>query len=514
MTANVVQTASGAVEGLSEDGSLVFRGIPFAAPPFRERLFQLPQPPQPWEGVRACAEYGPVCPQPEIQLQAMSMDAEVQGEDCLRLNVWTPTTDVGAKLPVMVWIHGGAYLFGSGSAPGNQGHTFSRDGVVFVSFNYRLGAIGFLHTAAVRPDRMAGSGNYGIADQVAALQWVQDNIAAFGGDPDERHGLRSFCRRQLRAVDRGVPAGAAGCSTARSARVPAERRSGASPPHVGAAIAEVYFDLLGKGAPADVDLASLEPAQLLETQAELLDGVRMGKYDDRFGDLTVPFYPVSGTDHQPLSVNDARRGGRHGARRHDHRELSSRDHAVQGDGGVRRPSCRVTSRVREARGGRSVRATYRATEPDASDERIEWSVEGDRGFRIPNLRAIEGRVSNGGRTWVYEFAWESPVFDGRLGAAHGLDVPFVFDDTSTGIGEMLLGGASPEGLASTMHEAWLNFARTGVPSAPGLPEWPTYDFETRATAVFDAETRVELDRDSERRVAWDGADIQHRFPAG
>ena len=266
MTTNIVQSASGALEGVVEDGSTVFRGIPFAAPPFGEALWQLPKPAVPWDGVLSCADYGPICPQPEIDFQAMSMGAEVQGEDCLRLNIWTPTTEAGANLPVMVWVHGGAYLFGSGSAPGNQGHTFSRDGVVYVSFNYRLGALGFLHTGAVRPERMAGSGNYGIADQVAALRWVRENIASFGGDPAN---VTLF----------GVSAGAnyvqalAACPQARGLfqRAISQSAGGTTlwgiPPHAATAIADTYFELLGLGAAADVDLASLTPTQLLETQA-------------------------------------------------------------------------------------------------------------------------------------------------------------------------------------------------------------------------------------------------------
>jgi para-nitrobenzyl esterase len=511
VSATTVRTTAGSVEGTVEHGSSVFRGIPFAEPPFGDRLWQPPVPRAAWDGVLRCDSYGPVCPQPETDMALLGMDQEVQGEDCLRLNVWTPTTQPGANLPVMVWVHGGAYLFGSGSAPGNQGHTFSRDGVVFVSFNYRLGAMGFLHTGALRADCHDGSGNYGIADQVAALRWVKNNIARFGGDPDN---VTVF----------GVSAGGnytqslAACPQAKGLfrRGISQSAGGTTlwgiPPHVAAAVAETFFEHLGLGAPTLVDRAILTPTQLLDAQASLLEGLGMGKYDERFGDLTVPFYPVGGTDHQPVSVNDAHDAG-----------LTSHVDMIIG-------TCRhemTVFKLLEQFGGPAVasprnfekrdwedrvNAVYRETEPDASDERISWTVDGDRGFRIPNLRAAEGRVRNGGRTWLYEFAWETPIFDGRVGAAHGLDIPFVFDDIDTGIGRFMLTDGTPAGLADTMHTTWLNFARTGEPSGPGLPRWPEYDLPDRVSAVFDTTTRIESDRDARRRVAWDGADIGHHFP--
>jgi para-nitrobenzyl esterase len=512
MRATVTATTSGPVEGVLEGDSTVFRGIPYAAAPFGERLWGMPERPAPWDAVRDCSTFGPVCPQPETQMALLGMESEVQGEDCLRLNVWTPAEDTDTKLPVMFWIHGGAFMFGSGSAPGNQGHTFSRDGVVFVSFNYRLGALGFLHTGALRPDRAPGSGNYGIADQVAALRWVRDNIASFGGDPEN---VTVF----------GVSAGGnyiqslTACPQARGlfGRAISQSAVGTAlwgiAPHVGANIAETYFEHLGLGPAAAVDLSILTADRLVETQASLMDSFRLGKHDDRFGDLTVPFYPVSGTDHQPRSVNDAHDAGDTadvdmiiGNCRHEMTIFK----LLEQFGGPDIASPRIfEKREWEDR----VRAVYRETEPDSSDERIDWTVEGDRVFRIPNLRGVEGRVRNGARTWMYEFAWETDVFDGRVGAAHGLEEPFIFDDTTTGIGQFFLGSGSPAGLAATMHGTWLNFARTGVPTGPGLPEWPEYDLESRRIAVFDEHTRIEQDRDAERRVAWDGADIFDHFPS-
>src|SRR5437764_2016161 len=175
MTMTIVETTTGAVEGRLKDGIFDFRGIPYAAPPVGELRFRPPQPVEPWAGVRDATRFGPMAPQTTGAMETMFGAAPpAMDEDCLSLNVWTPAADDG-KRPVMVWIHGGAFLFGTGATPWYDGRSFARDGVVLVTINYRLGAFGFLH--------VDGQGNNGILDQVAALEWVRDNIAAFGGDP-------------------------------------------------------------------------------------------------------------------------------------------------------------------------------------------------------------------------------------------------------------------------------------------------------------------------------------------
>jgi para-nitrobenzyl esterase len=408
----------------------------------------------------------------------------------------------------MVWIHGGAYLFGSGSAPGNQGHTFARDGVVFVSLNYRLGALGFLHAAALDTACEPGSGNYGLADQVAALRWVQENIAAFGGD-------------SANVTIFGVSAGAnytqslTVCPPAKGLFDRAISESAGGLPlfglsaDVGAAVARAWADRLPGG--MGVDVSALSPEQLLETQAALLADVASGSLEDIVGDLTVPFYPLSGTDHQPLSVVEGHATGASagvpmiiGTNRHE----MSIFKLMAEFGGSREIRPRTTPQPWED----AMRALYAGTEPEATDERIRWMVEGDRGFRVPNLRAVEARVRAGSPTWVYEFGWESPAFDGRAGAAHGLEVPFVFDDFTTTMAALLTGDAPPPELARTMHQAWIAFAGTGRPTAPALPHWPLYDCDSRHVAVFDVPPHLAADPDAKRRVAWEGIDIRHALP--
>ena len=176
LQSNIVQTRQGAVSGTTENGILVFKGIPYAAPPFGPNRFQPPRPHELWEGVRDASQYGPTVPKPPYfpPFNTLLPEPVIPGEDCLNLNIWTPST-AASTLPVLVWIHGGAFANGTGAIDIYEGSKFARDGIVCVTINYRLGADGFLHVED-------GGGNWGILDQVAALEWVRDNIAAFGGD--------------------------------------------------------------------------------------------------------------------------------------------------------------------------------------------------------------------------------------------------------------------------------------------------------------------------------------------
>src|SRR5258707_6387064 len=174
---SVVRTRQGAVQGSATDGVAAFKGIPYAAPPFGANRFQPPRPAESWDGVREALTYGPTAPKAAYfpPFDVLLPEVAIPGEDCLNLNIWSP--DLGqARLPVMVWIHGGAFLNGSGAWPTYDGTRFARDGVVCVTINYRLGADGFLSLGD-------GIANLGMLDQIAALTWVQENIAAFGGDP-------------------------------------------------------------------------------------------------------------------------------------------------------------------------------------------------------------------------------------------------------------------------------------------------------------------------------------------
>lgn len=182
----LVTTTAGKVRGIEKMNCLQFRGVPFAAPPIDERRWLPPQPHDGWDGVRDATEFGPICPQVAGTMEQLAGGRRAENpmsEDCLTLNVFTPAAD-DARRPVMVWIHGGGFSTGSSRLPWYYGHTFTRDGVVVVTINYRLNAFGFLEFGELFGEDLADSGNLGLRDQIAALEWVRDNIAAFGGDPN------------------------------------------------------------------------------------------------------------------------------------------------------------------------------------------------------------------------------------------------------------------------------------------------------------------------------------------
>src|SRR5438105_4576538 len=261
MTMTIVETTTGAVEGRLKDGIFDFRGIPYAAPPVGELRFRPPQPAEPWTGVRDATRFGPTAPQNIGAMERMfGAPPQPMDEDCLTLNVWTPACDDG-KRPVMVWIHGGAFLFGTGATPWYDGRSFARDDVVLVTINYRLGAFGFLH--------VDGQGNNGILDQVSALEWVRDNIAAFGGDPGNVTAFGESAGAMSVGTLLGLPA-------AKGLFVKAIPESGAAhsakPRDQAELVTGAFLAELGLEPGADVveRLQTVPAAKLLEAQATVV----------------------------------------------------------------------------------------------------------------------------------------------------------------------------------------------------------------------------------------------------
>src|SRR5438270_716997 len=359
----IVETTAGKVQGTVADGVHVFKGIPFGAPPVGELRFRPPQPAPSWEGVRQCRDYGRVALQSPSPLERLfSARPPEMDENCLSLNVWTPACDDG-KRPVMVWIHGGAFLYGTGATPWYDGRTFARSDVVLVTINYRLGALGFLH--------VDGQGNNGILDQVAALEWVRDNVDAFG-----------------------------------------------------------------KGQAAGVR-------------------VLVGTTRDEWRLFTM-------LDPGIANLDDAGAAGR------------------------------IAGMVSDASRAADVVAHYRASRPDAGISDL-WSALGtDVVFRIPAVRLAEKQSALGNDVYMYRFDFETPVFGGVLGACHALEIPFVFDSLGRGGTEMFVGEVDDRmrTLARRMHDSWVAFARPGRPEADGLPEWPQYTEQRRATMLFGLEQSV------------------------
>jgi para-nitrobenzyl esterase len=428
------------------------------------------------------------------------------GEDCLSLNVWAPASGDG-PFPVMFWIHGGAYIAGSGQG---VGPSFARDGVVLVSINYRLGALGFLHAGSLDDRWSEASGNYALADMVAALEWVRDNIANFGGDPGNVtvFGISAggvftsnlvVCPRAGGLFQKGINQSAGGTTLYGIDR------------GVAAAAARLLLAQLGVEAG---DLPSLGWEQIVESQTEFLADIQHGKYDDVLGsEQGIPFTPVDGDpDYQPRPVIEATAAGVGsdidlivGTCRDEYTTFALMGELTgRGDTGL---AARPWSAPDELQ--RRVRDVYERTPIPNVD--LDTQIVTDRVFRVPNIRLAENHARNGGQTRMYCFAWPSPVLDGRLGACHGIDVGFTFDDLGGGgMTALMLGADPPQALATAMHGAWVSFARTGDPAQTGhVPAWPRYRETERATMILDEECRVEPDPMGDRRAVWDGVDLSH-----
>jgi para-nitrobenzyl esterase len=433
----------------------------------------------------------------------MSRAAET-GEDCLSVNVWAPA---GAKdLPVMVWIHGGAYIMGSGADLGTEGDTFARDGVVFVSCNYRLGALGFLHAGYLDEAYTEASGSYGLADQIAALRWTRDNIAAFGGDPDN---VTIF----------GVSAGGTyvssllGCPSAQGLfRRAISESAGGSPlfaysERIAEPVAKVILDKLGVQAG---ELPAVEPMRFVEAQVELMAEIQRGEREAECGEMSIPFVPLIGGDIMPRAAYEAIGDGVGasvdliiGTTRDENTVFELMAELAGTNNGVAAREWSADPAAKER-----ITRVYAATQDPECVITETTSMTSDRLFRVPSLRIAEAHVRAGGSTRVYMYAWRTPAFDGRIGAGHGLECPFVFDNFTSPMTAMMLGDQVPPNLAGEMHGAWISFARSGDPASDGaVPAWPFYALEERPTMVFDRVTEIVNDPDGERRASWDGVDV-------
>ncbi|MEU1352059.1 carboxylesterase/lipase family protein [Streptomyces sp. NPDC005775] len=444
----IATTQQGRVRGRVQDGVAAFLGIPYAAAPFGVHRFRAPAPVERWEGLRDALDYGPTAPQRPYRppLDQLLPDVDIPGEECLNLNIWTPDTG-GGPLPVMVWIHGGSLRNGSGAVPLYDGRAFARDGVVLVTVNYRLGVEGF----GVFPD---APDNRGLLDQIAALTWVRENIAAFGGDPENV----TVCGESAGAVST-----AALMTSPRAAGLfhRAILQSGAPqtvPRSKGAKTVRAMAKVLRVPATAEA-FAQVDPALLLDAQTDVVGGADPISGGPGFhlvvdGDV-VPDGPA-------LPVVDLLLG----CNREEYRLWFVPSGMVERVSGLTLRLALLKLRIP----GRVARL-YRAARPGAKPGVILGEMATDLLVRGPLNRLADARPA---RTFLYEFAWRSPVLE--LGACHALEIGFVFDNLVHGKG--LTGPDAPQPLAGVMHRAWVAFASSGD---PGWPAWDT----SRPVRIFD-----------------------------
>ncbi|HEY7438275.1 MAG TPA: carboxylesterase/lipase family protein [Acidimicrobiia bacterium] len=489
--APIATTTAGNVRGKLREGIKIFRGIPYAAPPVGERRFRPPAPVEPWTEVLDAIHAGPVAPQNESPLEK-SMGAPPPRWDearCLTLNVWTPALD-GAKRPVLFWIHGGAFLNGSGATPIYDGTRFAEHGdVVVVTINYRLGTFGFLHLDEIFGDEVQGSGNAGILDQVAALEWVRDNIAAFGGDP----GNVTIFGESAGGMSVGT---LLGLPKAQGLFHKAIAQSGASSfaasSRSATAVARRILDSAG--------VSTIE--ELRTAPAEQFLGAQEQAFGRRGGEL--PFRPVIDGVYLPELPLEAIRAGSGavptiaGTTR-DEMQLFLGLQLRMGDAPTELLAKRLQATFGE--GTDTALAVYRANRPGASERDLTSAVLTDATFRIPAIRLAEAQAGNGVPAFMYWFTFESTAFDGILKSCHALELPFVWDALDRP-GLAMLTGDSParQPLADAMHAAWLRFARTGDPG------WPRYATTSRTTQRFDTTLELVDDPDGTEREVWSGRD--------
>lgn len=470
-----VTTAHGAVRGVRENAVAVFRGVPYAAAPVGARRFRAPEPPEPWPGVREAVAFGPTAPKRPYDppLDALLPDPEVPGDEWLNLNVWTPGPE-RTGLPVLVWIHGGSLLHGSSAVPVYDGAAFARDGVVLVSVNYRLGIEGF----GVFPDAPA---NLGLLDQLAALEWVRDNIAAFGGDP----GLVTVAGESAGAVSIAALLAAPRASGLFRRAVLQSGAPDAPAPEVGRRTTELVARRLGVAATAAA-LAAVEPSALLAAQSEVTRGGNPLTGRDAFhivvdGDL-LPRDPA-------VALREGAGGGVDllmGTNTEEYRLWFVPSGLTESVGRVRLRLALLKFGVPGA-----TARVYRAHRPDATPGELLGALATDLLLRVPLNVLADARTDGPGRTYLYEFGWPSPVL--RLGACHALEIGFVFDTLAHPDAVALAGPDAPRALADAMHSAWVRFAATGDPGwAAWDPRRPVMAFGPGAPAVVEAPRDDEL----------------------
>ncbi len=478
MSGIIASTSAGRVQGTRSDGIAVFKGVPYAAPPTGDRRFRPPAPLEPWEGVRDALSLPPSCPQPSARPQGWPQEPSLD-EDCLYLNVWTPGVDDGGARPVMVWIHGGGYAIGSGSWPLYDGERLARRGdAVIVSLNHRLGPLGFLHLASIAGEEFASSGNNGMLDLVAALEWVRDEITHFGGDPanvtvfGESGGGAKISTLLAMPAARGLFHRAV-VQSGPALRVTSERRA----------------EKAARGLLEELDIDEANLSALWDLPAEALVATTGG------GLSRMGFTPVLDGEVVPRHPGDALADGTAadvpllvGCNRDEGAGQLPRD---LDDAGLRE---RLT--VYGADHVEEIITTYRDVFPDASPLDLYSYVLTDSRMRYGSIRMAElHSTGTTSPTFLYLFCCE---LAGRAG--HGYEIAYHMDNLGQTATQP---SASRQALADAMSDAWLAFARTGDPNHAGLPDWPTFDLDRRATMYLDRpECVVHDDPESPTRELW------------
>ena len=507
----IVETVSGKLRGSLDNDIHTFNGVPYGASTAGQNRFRSPQPPPAWSGVREALAYrgrawqlpGRPPRRPVLETLLGPADTTPETEDCLTLNLWTPGLGDGGTRPVMVWLHGGAFAYGSGNRAVTDGANLARRGdVVVVSVNHRLNIFGFLHLDDIGGAGWMHSGNAGMLDLIAALCWVRDNIAAFGGNPGNVTVFGESGGGGKVSVLVAMPAAKglfhrAIIQSGAAIRVSTRERANAL-----AAQALRELGLRGHECerlmeqPPERILAAIAPAvrAVGRSRWPLLDRYDFGPVVD--GD-DLPQHPCEPeapgiSDGIPLLV-----GGTH---EESAFFLADDDQVWNGVLSETELRQRVAA-IAEAEANALLAVYYAAMPQASSGDRLIKALTGSN-FWIRTVILAERYAARPRRAPVYMYSldWQSPAHLGRLKAHHAMDLPFVFDNTETA--DTTAGAKGARELAARMADTWIAFARHGQPDNPAIPEWPAYTQAERATMVFDDECRITRDPDRDARVLW------------
>ena len=507
--APIVQTQYGKIRGAVERGVFVFKGIRYGAPTGGPNRFMPPQAPQPWTAIQEASSYGNSCIQSNPHPAApRTLAAHIppgparpklpESEDCLFLNVWTQGLNDGGKRPVMVWLHGGAFISGSASDPVVDGANLARRGnLVCVGINHRLNVFGYCNLADFGDRRFSHSGNAGMLDIVAALTWVRENIERFGGDPGgvtifgesgggQKVSMLLACPPSRGLFHRAIIESGPGvkmlerADANRHAQLLLQELQVANPEQLQEVAAErllaAYFAVVAK-LPPPVPGLPMPFSPVLDP-----------------GDLPMhPFYPLASPVHADVPILI-------GSNHHEITLFAAESDFSLDEAGLRK---RLAFLLRDR--AESVLEGYRRIYPKYSASDLYIRIATDYPTMQWTIDICERKFAqHAAPVYRYRFDWETPILGGRLRSMHSLEVPFVFHNIERAR-NMIGPGESPVTLSGQMCEAWMAFARTGSPNTPrsGLPQWPAYDPNTRETMLLADRSRVVADPDKAERAVLD-----------
>jgi len=504
----IVETSAGKVRGFTRNGIRTFLGIPYAGTTEGKARYAPPAKVNPWAGLRSSMQYGLVSPQEPRAGWAndevawmFDWDDGRPGEDCLRVNLWSPGVNDNKRRPVMVWLHGGGFSAGSGQElKSYYGENLSRRGdVVVVSLNHRLGVLGYLNLAEIGGERYADSANLGMLDIVAALEWVRDNIANFGGDPGN---VMIFGQSGGGGKVDALMAMPAAKGLFHRAAVESGSLLDASNPEDSAKLGAAVLEQLGIS-PAEIDKIQEVPVDKLISAG--IAGVRSLAPPFQAGGAfrlprigwqptvdgknlpTQPCDPVAPAMSAQIPLLVGTVLNEFSTALYDAKLATLTNDELKE---------RVAAQYKDK--ADHIIEVFRAAHPNETPGDLMSRISAAPVRQSAITQATRQAALGGAPVHMYWFCWKTPVLDGRPGAFHCSELSFVFDNTDR-CAPMTGGGPGPRALAAKVSEAWINLARRGDPNHPGLPKWPAFTAADKAVMIFDNTCEAKNDPDREER---------------